>query len=545
MSEPDQDLESIAAREFAAPGDSSPAAIGTVNLESEATTERSLGSQSAVQIASGRRWWYSQFNLMLGVFALLALAAILFVLLAPPPELNQAAILGSTGDTSNSPQANNEAPWNQQQRAQARSESQTILTGLLANKKSLENKNVLNWAPERFQRALDIAAEGDEFYKQQNFAEAIKSYQTSSAEMESLFKLLPAKVNALLTGGENALNDGKSALAKELFGEVLTLDSGNPAATAGLDRARKLDEVLQLIATANQYQTEFSASGRLSDLQSAEQNYLQANSLDPKYKPATEGLAWVRSAILDKRFQLAMSKAYRELFANRYAAARNAFAEALKIKPGDQSAAAAMQQSLASDKTATLSSLLTSAQSYESREEWAAAQSNYQTALERDPNQVGAKLGELRTRARSRLDQQIRELLADTLSFGRAERKNEAMRTLADAKAISNKGPRLRQQIAELEQALQQSDVAIKVSLVSDNLTEVSLQKIGSRAIKLGQFSNKNLALKPGRYVATGVRLGYQDVRTEIELFPGNENIRSITIRCDTAVGATASRSSS
>jgi tetratricopeptide (TPR) repeat protein len=244
----------------------------------------------------------------------------------------------------------------------------------------------------------------------------------------------------------------------------------------------------------------------------------------------------VQNLITDKRFKLAMTKAYQALFTNRYQSARAAFAEALKIKPGDAAAARALQQALASDQTSSISSLLANARQYEQQEEWASAQSNYQTVLQRDANQVSAKLGNIRSSARLTLDQQLEEVLTDKLALSRSEPRAKAERVLQDARAIPDQGPRLKRQITQLESALTQLDTVVRVSLRSDNLTQVALQKVGSKAIQLGTFAEKNLSLKPGRYIATGVRLGYQDVRKEIELLPGDGDLQVFDVRCDQAI---------
>jgi len=49
------------------------------------------------------------------------------------------------------------------------------------------------------------------------------------------------------------------------------------------------------------------------------------------------------------------------------------------------------------------------------------------------------------------------------------------------------------------------------VVLRSDNLTRVSIFKLGEFA----PFTEKTLQLKPGKYIAEGIRPGYRDVRVE------------------------------
>ncbi len=523
----------IVARDFDAPGQSSSADVdhSSTVAHSSSPVSTATAAYTAARAGVKKAWWHSQFNLMLAVFALLAATALLFVALAPPPELQiatpePAAVLTISDE---------EAPWSQSQLAEARTNSQDILKNLLDSKKDLEEKGVQDWANAGFEQALALAAEGDEAYKQQDYQVAIGKYEAAVQKMDSLFEFLPRQIQLNLQEGRAALTEGKSELAKEKFNRVLELDESNLEATAGLDRAGRLDQVLELLAQAKSDEAAYEQSNDLADLRNAESKLEQAKQLDGEFAPLAESVQRVQLAIRDKQFNSAMSDAYRALFASQYNTARKSFARALKIKPGDASAARAMQQALASDQSASISTLLANAKRYEGQEEWASAQSNYQTVLQRDPNQVGAKLGNIRSGARLQLDNQLEEMLADPLALARTERKDKATAVLKDAVAISSKGPRLNGQIEQLQAALQQTDAVVKVSFVSDNATQVTLQKIGSKPINLGQFQRKNLALKPGRYVATGVRLGFQDVRTDIELVPG-ASVQSFTVKCDEAV---------
>ena len=528
----------IGALEFDAPTRAS-------GRSSDAETRTSLGSRLVPQSQqTGTPWWYSQFYLMIAAFGLLALAAILFVILVPTPTVDENAIRQASQNNAESATAKSDAPWTQSQQAEARSDSQSILQNLLTSKKELQNKGVLEWAPERYQQALDLATQGDELYTQQDFKSAIAAYQLSADEMDSLYELLPKLIITQLAEGQAAIREGKAALAERIFTAVMKLDSGNLSASLGLDRARKLDQVLQLITAAKVEEADFLISGNIQDLLSARQKLQDAKLIDEYYKPVDQGLQRVQLSIVDKRFKVAMTDAYQALFKNQYGPARKAFAKALRIKPGDGFAASALQQSLAADKTTTLKGLLANARVFEKNEEWASAKSNYQTVLQRDPSQVNAKMGMIRAGARQQLDEQIRQILADTLAFSRDEANSQATKLLVDAKAIKTKGVLLSEQITQLENALAQAGKSVKVSLLSDNFTAVSLQKIGSKPIKFGSFVKKNIALKPGRYVATGVRLGYRDVRTEIELYVKGEVIQSFTIMCNEPLKISVSLSS-
>ena len=528
----------IQATAFKAPGVEPPdAADRAAKPPLAGSISSATAAYTAARQGAKKPWWHSQFNLMLAVFALLAAAALLFVALAPPPELTVAQI--PTAQTQ--ALTDTDAPWTQSQLAEARTQSQDILKNLLDSKKQLESKGVLEWAPEGFNAALALADEGDEAYKQQEFAGAVSKYQAAVDQMDSLFDFLPREIDRLLKEGNAALSEGKSKLAQEKFNRVIELDNSNINASAGLDRAGRLDQVLSLLAAAKLDEAAYEQSRSLSDLQAASAKLEQAAALQSDYPPLIASSNRVAQAITEKKYRAEMTNAYQALFANRYSRARSAFARALKIKPGDQQASRAMQQALASDQSASIATLLSNAQGYERQEEWSSALNNYQTVLQRDPNQVAAKLGNIRAGARLELDKQIVEMLSDPLAMARTDRKQKATAVLNDALAISNKGTRLNQQIAQLQTNLAQTDAVVKVSFSSDNVTQVTLQKIGSKPISLGQFSRKNLALKPGRYVLSGVRLGYQDVRQDIELVPGSSAVQSFTIQCNEAIQASVS----
>ena len=525
-----------------------PAAPGSLDSPAQQSEFTPL---STLAVKDGAPWWHSQFNLMLCVFGLLVAAAGLFVVLSPAPDAQQfSTIVDADGSTRTASSAadslgsDDTAPWDEQRRAQARVDSQDVLAELLRSKKALERKNVLEWAPDRYQQALDQAAAGDEFYKQKDFAQAIQTYRAALAEMESLNELIPEILAEKIAAGDAAIIAGKSSLAREKFEEALKLDQSSIAALRGLDRVANLDQVLDLMRSAAQDEQDFQETDDAELLTLASGKYQQAVDLDKYMQAAKDGLVRVAEKQQDKQFRDAMSQGFNALFAGRYGSARSGFSSALKVQPENATAKAAYRQSLASDKRSSLSSLLASAKRLEANEEWASALSNYQVVLQRDPNQVSAKLGQIRSEARSKLDQRLKAVLADDLALSRATQRERAEKALQDARAIQRKGPVLSGQIAKLEASLQNVDSTIKVAFVSDSLTEISLTKAGANKLRLGKFDSKNLALKPGRYVLTGVRLGYRDVRREIELRATDSEIQTFSIVCDEPVAGNSSLTS-
>lgn len=86
------------------------------------------------------------------------------------------------------------------------------------------------------------------------------------------------------------------------------------------------------------------------------------------------------------------------------------------------------------------------------------------------------------------------------------------------------------QQIQTAEQALSYAETPVRVELLSDGLTDVTLLRFE----RLGAFTSKTLTLRPGQYTALGVRTGYRDVRIDFELKPNGTE--QVMVRCEEAI---------
>lgn len=514
----------------------------------KATENKNFQVNPRVRNTSGADvWWQSQFKLMLLVFALLGSAALLFIVLSPEPssttknvrvEVSGESVSGeSVPDVSRNTEA--VSPFSQSQIDQARADSQDILAELLDIQKMLKNKQVDDWALQDYESALKEAELGDELYSQKDYPGAIAKYRSSLDSLEAIEQRLPEEVTRTVALGNGAIEEGKSDLANQYFESALQLDRNNIPALQGLDRVKTLDQVLSLIAIAADLELSFVNKDDLTDLQAAKTNLQAALDMDASTQSAIDGLARLDTLEQDKLYRDAMSAAYANLFARKYTSARSGFSTALKHKPDDQVATAGLRQALASDKRTSLSSLLTAARRFEAQEEWASALSNYQTVLQRDRNQVSAKVGQIRSQARLELDRNLKRVLSDPLILAKQTNKAEAQDILSQARAIKSKGPGLEAQVNELQTVLNNADVTIKVAFQSDLATEVSLKKEGAKRINLGRFKSKKMALKPGRYVLIGTRLGFRDVRKEVELRVGSTNeVLSFNIICQQALVA-------
>jgi hypothetical protein len=85
----------------------------------------------------------------------------------------------------------------------------------------------------------------------------------------------------------------------------------------------------------------------------------------------------------------------------------------------------------------------------------------------------------------------------------------------------------LRGQLARLGALLPQFDKPVRLSLLSDNLTQVAIPSVGN----FGAFARRDIELKPGHYTVIGTRIGYRDVRRDVTVSPGQPP-QTVSVSC-------------
>jgi len=124
------------------------------------------------------------------------------------------------------------------------------------------------------------------------------------------------------------------------------------------------------------------------------------------------------------------------------------------------------------------------------------------------------------------LHQQLDHYLADTTRLFSDEPLGNARQLLAANQEATTGEPLLAAKVAKLQEAVRLAVLPVDLLILSDNLTQVTIYKIG----RLGNFEQKQLSLRPGKYTITGSRQGYRDVLKVIELKPGSQG-QSLEIR--------------
>jgi tetratricopeptide (TPR) repeat protein len=394
-------------------------------------------------------------------------------------------------------------------------------TALDARIGKLEERAAALWAQAPMDQARSASKKGDAEFAARDYAAANREFDLAAAELSAVEKQAPAALKQALHDATEALNNGRSTDAQRAFELALKLDPRNAQATAGLKRAQSLDEVIALLAQASE------AEKSQQNVQ-AEQFYAQARRLDPQYSAATEGAARMRARISADAFATAMARGFGSLAAKNYAAARLAFGEAARIRPGTAEIESALRQVEQEERTQTIAATLENARAAERAERWKDALDDYRAILKLDSTIATAQEGEQRTEPRAVLNDQLELYLSQPERLFSSAVQSAARSALDQARAISDPGPVLGRQMTTLTQWLASAQAPVPVALESDNLTRVTIYRVGD----LGSFERHTLELVPGTYTVIGSRPGYRDVRRELVVHPG-QTAEVLVIRCE------------
>jgi tetratricopeptide (TPR) repeat protein len=402
-----------------------------------------------------------------------------------------------------------------------REAAQSRLAELLRIADALETKQAKRWAESEYKDALAAIETGEKAYREQRYQTALAAYDSVLQDLEALRDRVPEIIAQAIDDGYLAIAGGDSSAATEAFEFALAIEPGHQDAEKGLARAKTLDQVLALVAEAQGYE-------RLGDLDEALSAYERALALDAEAPDTVTGLARVQQARTDRRYRKAMSEGFAAFNQDRLSEAITAFEMARKIKPHADEAAAALRQSRNLATSRRIEAAIADAERLAGQERWLEAAEKYRAALELDNKLPTAAVGNANAKARAKLDEQLRRALKEPLRLSDDAVFEEATALLEHAVSVADPGPRLRQQIATLSQQLEDARTPIKVTVQSDELTDVMLYKFG----KLGAFGERELALIPGRYTVVGTRDGYRDIRIEFTVTP-NLPAPSVLVQCE------------
>jgi tetratricopeptide (TPR) repeat protein len=402
--------------------------------------------------------------------------------------------------------------------------AEEIRSALTNRWNQLTAQAVERWAAEPAQKVKDAIASGDEALGTREYAKAKSAFEAAEREIGALERDYPQVLAATLKQGSDAIERGDSAAARDAFELALAMSADNATAKAGLKRAQTLDQVLALLSTAR-------AQEQAAQYAQALATYRQALQLDPQTQAATEAVARLQAQRAADAFGRAMARGYELLHAGQYAAARSAFEEARKLRPQAPDLSQALNDVQQAERTRAIEQHLERSKELQAKEQWVEALAELRAAAKLDPTVAAVNDSIAKVEPRARLHEEFQLYITQPERLFAPAVRQTARASLERARSLPQQGPVLRAQIEKVEEWLQRAETPVRISLQSDNLTRVTIYRVG----ELGTFTERTVELAPGKYVIVGTRPGYRDVRREVALFPGQPP-EPLVIRCEDPV---------
>jgi len=395
---------------------------------------------------------------------------------------------------------------------QFRADAEHALQDFLRLQAQPDLNNASVWAPEDWQLAINSALQGDQEFGQRSFAAALEAYQYAGEQLQNLLNDREHILQQSLDSGWQYLQEDAVIDSSAAFERVLAMQADHQQAQLGLERAAVREQVLELVTSARQAVIS-------NTLGLAAEAYTLALQLDPLYSPAREALEEVETELHNRAFRDTMGLALQALDSGRFTVAEKALMEAAKIYPADPALKETFQRLSTARRQANLRSLRKRAVVLLKNEDWTAAIDQYQRALKIDSQASFARNGLDRAQEKQQLHQQLDHYLSDTTRLYSDDPLENAGKLLAANQQTAAGEPLLAEKLAALQQAVTLAVIPVELLILSDNLTQVTIYKVG----RLGSFEQKRLSLRPGKYTVTGSRQGYRDVLKVIELRPGQD----------------------
>lgn len=473
-----------------------------------------------------------------GMVAVVVLAAVLFTLLpqmrgessttaasgqatatTPSAASTSAATSGST-----TPAAPQQTPIEIARQEHLREKGSEVAGEIFRLQVDLEDQGVSLWAPEETASLNDQLVLAESAFRESRFDDALTNYQTVRDGLQALIDQIPDELAAQLTAGAAALENGDAEAALTAYTIANALSPEDADIDAGLQRAENLDQVIRLVRQAEAFE-------RDEQWQDALATFEEARDLDGLWQPAVDGVARARSAIREQQFRAAMSTGFQGISDKQYTLARGAFQQAASIKPESTEPAEGLLQLEQSERNDIINDYRQRAERHMAAEAWQDAIDTYQAALNITETLAFAREGLAEAENKLAITEALTGFLSDPTQLQADETLSSARSLLREAARADFQTSETQQQINTLAQLISMARLEVPVTILSDGKTNVVVRKHA----QLGQIQSQVVYLYPGRYVITGDRPGYRDVREELVILAGDP-APTITVASDERV---------
>lgn len=401
-----------------------------------------------------------------------------------------------------------------------RRQAQDVLVEIVDLKNSLVEQHVRVWAADDFASIELDLTNAESQYQVGEYEQATQAYSDVRSQLSELLDSFQPRLDGLLKEADAAIADYRAADAQEFYESALAMDATNSRAKDGVALASVLPQIQQVLTEA------INCRSR-QDLNCALERTEQALALNAEFSPARELNDALSAEIIQQRYQAKMSQGFLALDQQRWDSARSAFGDAESILPGQNNTELAVAQTGAAQELVEVTQLLDKAKGLEAQEEWDRAQKIYEKLLRRDGSLVEPNVRLVAVKARAQIAAKYRRYIADPMLLSSTREALQAEQLLRDTATLIAKSSVLAEQHQQLTKHLAIMKTPKDIAFTSDGQTQVTVFKVAN----LGKFNQTTLTLMPGKYIASGNRQGYRDIRVEF-IVRGDSAIPPITIAC-------------
>ncbi len=371
--------------------------------------------------------------------------------------------------------------------------------------------------------ARELALQGDAFYVEENYREAAAGYFDAQ---QIVVQMIEAAEERLLSA-ERDIRDAVDAFNVDAAVSALTTAKQLSGPARSLEALTQRVETLPTVLTLLREAKNHELSERYAEALAV---YRRVQGLDPETVNIASLIATTEQARARQRLRETLGMAILALEEARFTEAETYFNAALKIDAASDVALAGLEQITQSRDIRNLKEKQRAAEEALAQEQWASAIDTYEDVLETFAYITFAIDGLAAAQERQRLQSQLEKIISQPEKLSNQNLLAQGRRIAEQAKTLLTSDERLRG--GNFEDLTYQADTiltqygnVVRVTLTSDNATEITASNIGA----LGQFNRLVLDLRVGQYTFRGVQAGCRDIYRSVVITPG---ITPIDLSC-------------
>lgn len=403
---------------------------------------------------------------------------------------------------------------------QAEALAETFLRKLIA----LEDLGLALWDPNALAQINQEAMAADDAYRAGEAQTALALYTQLLATVTELEADLPDRRAENLAQAQQALSEADDRNALKFWEIAAQL---NPQKV----EVQSTWQAVQQIPTISALMSEADIAERAGQVEAANTILREATALFPDWAPSQKAATRIQQILIRKQFQSSMSLGFTALSEGSYDAAIRAFERATSIDPNASAAQDGLEQVRQAQLKEQIQALFIEAQEAETQGRWLDAKAAYEAARSLAPNLTDLTARIETIDARIALAAALTQILADPARLQSDTELNQARDLAITISQLPPPVGDLQASLPVLTRMLSHARRALTLTLTSDGQTTVTVLRLGQDG-RLGQIMETRLTLFPGRYVVTGSRRGYKDVRHELTLSSDTPN-PTLTVVCD------------